>query len=323
MATRSIADQTALVRQARAALNEARRQRERVATFVAARHLREGGSRSRRRRARDRRRPPPGRARGSAQPPGGARAAALRAGARAPAARRHDAALADRRRRPRTARVRRRVSRRRHADRHRRPPASAAAAARGARARRDDAARRPAGARHASKAIRRCTKAASSRVSPSIAEGTRTLPIEAEIPNVDGKLAPGHVCEGRHRHRRRAGARRSAVARWSCSPASRRSWSSRTARPTNSACAPACASATASRCSRASSAGDVVIVAPGGLADGSPVTIARVSRAHPRRHLHPAPGLRDDAHHGAGRRRRARRSCGSASIASRPSTCRT
>ena len=30
-----------------------------------------------------------------------------------------------------------------------------------------------------------------SRVSPSIAEGTRTLPIEAEIPNVDGTLRPG------------------------------------------------------------------------------------------------------------------------------------
>jgi RND family efflux transporter MFP subunit len=30
-----------------------------------------------------------------------------------------------------------------------------------------------------------------SRVSPSIAEGTRTLPIEAEIPNADGKLRPG------------------------------------------------------------------------------------------------------------------------------------
>ena len=30
-----------------------------------------------------------------------------------------------------------------------------------------------------------------SRVSPSIAEGTRTLPIEAEIPNIDGKLRPG------------------------------------------------------------------------------------------------------------------------------------
>jgi RND family efflux transporter MFP subunit len=30
-----------------------------------------------------------------------------------------------------------------------------------------------------------------SRVSPSIAEGTRTLPIEAEIPNLDGKLRPG------------------------------------------------------------------------------------------------------------------------------------
>jgi RND family efflux transporter MFP subunit len=29
------------------------------------------------------------------------------------------------------------------------------------------------------------------RVSPSISEGTRTLPIEAEIPNVDGKLRPG------------------------------------------------------------------------------------------------------------------------------------
>lgn len=29
------------------------------------------------------------------------------------------------------------------------------------------------------------------RVSPSIEEGTRTLPIEAEIPNVDGKLRPG------------------------------------------------------------------------------------------------------------------------------------
>jgi RND family efflux transporter MFP subunit len=29
------------------------------------------------------------------------------------------------------------------------------------------------------------------RVSPSIAEGTRTLPIEAEIPNGDGKLRPG------------------------------------------------------------------------------------------------------------------------------------
>jgi multidrug efflux pump subunit AcrA (membrane-fusion protein) len=29
------------------------------------------------------------------------------------------------------------------------------------------------------------------RVSPSIAEGTRTLPIEAEIPNVEGKLRPG------------------------------------------------------------------------------------------------------------------------------------
>jgi RND family efflux transporter MFP subunit len=30
-----------------------------------------------------------------------------------------------------------------------------------------------------------------SRVSPSISEGTRTLPIEAEIPNIDGKLRPG------------------------------------------------------------------------------------------------------------------------------------
>jgi RND family efflux transporter MFP subunit len=30
-----------------------------------------------------------------------------------------------------------------------------------------------------------------SRVSPSIAEGTRTLPVEAEIPNVDGRLRPG------------------------------------------------------------------------------------------------------------------------------------
>jgi len=30
-----------------------------------------------------------------------------------------------------------------------------------------------------------------SRVSPSIAEGTRTLPIEAEIPNVEGTLRPG------------------------------------------------------------------------------------------------------------------------------------
>jgi RND family efflux transporter MFP subunit len=30
-----------------------------------------------------------------------------------------------------------------------------------------------------------------SRVSPSIAEGTRTLPIEAEIPNLEGKLRPG------------------------------------------------------------------------------------------------------------------------------------
>ena len=29
------------------------------------------------------------------------------------------------------------------------------------------------------------------RVSPSIAEGTRTLPVEAEVPNVDGKLRPG------------------------------------------------------------------------------------------------------------------------------------
>ena len=29
------------------------------------------------------------------------------------------------------------------------------------------------------------------RVSPSIAEGTRTLPIEAEVPNTDGKLRPG------------------------------------------------------------------------------------------------------------------------------------
>ena len=30
-----------------------------------------------------------------------------------------------------------------------------------------------------------------SRISPSIVEGTRTLPIEAEVPNVDGKLRPG------------------------------------------------------------------------------------------------------------------------------------
>jgi RND family efflux transporter MFP subunit len=30
-----------------------------------------------------------------------------------------------------------------------------------------------------------------SRISPSIAEGTRTLPIEAEIPNLNGKLRPG------------------------------------------------------------------------------------------------------------------------------------
>lgn len=29
------------------------------------------------------------------------------------------------------------------------------------------------------------------RVSPAIAEGTRTLPIEAEIPNIDGRLRPG------------------------------------------------------------------------------------------------------------------------------------
>jgi RND family efflux transporter MFP subunit len=30
-----------------------------------------------------------------------------------------------------------------------------------------------------------------SRVSPSILEGTRTLPIEAEVPNTDGRLRPG------------------------------------------------------------------------------------------------------------------------------------
>ena len=38
------------------------------------------------------------------------------------------------------------------------------------------------------------------RVSPSIEEGTRTLPIEAEIPNLEGKLRPGHLRQGRHRH---------------------------------------------------------------------------------------------------------------------------
>ncbi len=70
-----------------------------------------------------------------------------------------------------------------------------------------------------------------SRVSPSIAEGTRTLPIEAEIPNVDGKLRPGTFAKadivtsedpGIHRFRSR---------RWWCSPASKRSWWSKTARP--------------------------------------------------------------------------------------------
>src|SRR5207342_809059 len=30
-----------------------------------------------------------------------------------------------------------------------------------------------------------------SRVSPSILEGTRTLPIEAEVPNTEGRLRPG------------------------------------------------------------------------------------------------------------------------------------
>ena len=112
------------------------------------------------------------------------------------------------------------------------------------------------------------------RVSPSIAEGTRTLPIEAEIPNREGKLRPGTFAKADIVTAEAPVAGRAADRRWSCSPASRRCWSSRTARPRNSACAPACASAIASRSSTASSAGDLVIVAPGGLADGSPVTIA-------------------------------------------------
>ena len=111
------------------------------------------------------------------------------------------------------------------------------------------------------------------RVSPSIAEGTRTLPIEAQIPNVDGKLRPGTfakadivtsesqafmipqsalvvfagvekilvIKDGKAREQRvrtglRVGDRVELI--------------------------------------DGVSAGDVIILAPGGLADGSPVTIA-------------------------------------------------
>ena len=45
--------------------------------------------------------------------------------------------------------------------------------------------------------------------------------------------------------------------------------------------------------------------------------------AEARRDLHPPPGLRGDAHPGAGGGRRRGATCGSASTASRPSTCRT
>ena len=107
--------------------------------------------------------------------------------------------------------------RRRHADRHRRAPASAAAAAGGARARRRRRPRRPGGARHGRGRPRRSIEGRVARISPAIAEGNRTLPIEAEVPERGGTLRPGTFAQRRDRHRRDA-------RRWSCR--SRRSWSS-------------------------------------------------------------------------------------------------
>ena len=157
--------------------------------------------------------------------------------------------------------VRRRVSRRRHAGRHRRAPASAAPAACGARARGH---RRCASGRRCasrSKAIPTVHEGRVVAVSPAIAEGTRTLPVEAEVPNPNGTLRPGTFANAdivTSRERRRSSFRRP---RWSSfagvEKVLRRQGrqGARAARH-----APAGASATASRSSRASRAGDLVIV---------------------------------------------------------------
>ena len=245
------ADQTALVRQARAALDEARRQRERVATFVSAASPRRRISK-----------PPTPRSKSPK--------AATRTRSRKSAIARRCSRSGDPKwRSPASSWTTRRCARRSTASC---ASATCSPASIAPRARRSSP---------SSGSIRcgcswRCPNAPPTtlrvgqpvrvtvegdptvyegrvaRLSPAIAEGNRTLPIEAEVPNVDGKLRPGTFANADIVTDEKPGARRPADRRSSSSPASRRCWSSRTARCTNSACAPGCASATASRSSRAS-----------------------------------------------------------------------
>ena len=111
------------------------------------------------------------------------------------------------------------------------------------------------------------------RVSPSIAEGTRTLPIEAEIPNVDGKLRPGTFAKADIVTEERsalvvpqsalvvfAGVEKVLVVRDGKAHEQRVRTGVRTGDRVELI--------------DGVTPGDLVIVSPGGLADGSPVTIA-------------------------------------------------
>lgn len=111
------------------------------------------------------------------------------------------------------------------------------------------------------------------RVSPSIAEGTRTLPIEAEIPNVDGKLRPGTFAKADIVTEEKAalvvpqsalvvfaGVEKVLIVKDGKAHEQRVRTGARTGDRVEII--------------EGVKAGDVVIISPGGLADGSPVTIA-------------------------------------------------
>ena len=112
------------------------------------------------------------------------------AGARPSAARRRGAAVAHRRRGALAHGGGRRVPRRRHADRHGGAAGSAAAAAGGAGTQRRRRARWPGGARDRARARDEVLEGRVVRLSPSIAEGTRTLAIEARCRR-RAQLRPG------------------------------------------------------------------------------------------------------------------------------------
>ena len=182
-----------------------------------------------------------------------------------------------------------------------------------------------AGARHGRGRSRQSTRAASRGSSPAITEGNRTLPIEAEVPNQHGRAAPRHV---RHAPRSSPSEAHGLVVPQSAlvvfagvekRAAREGRQGARAARAHRAA-----ASAIRSKILEGVAAGDLVITAPGGLADGAAVRVAAVGAESCALSPPSASSVRSSPRCSSSRSSSSAppRSSASASIAFPPSICR-